>query len=144
VFVCLFVRKETSRRFKVYAFLQTQPPRRNRSKMIAFFLMYTIVTRTIKWILIRFDERFKKRRTAFVMTERLVVVLCDLVKVVRTDVAKEERKIAEDIYVYLLGVCAIDFFVRRKGKNTYAYEYNLSYNLNCHYFIRRQQTPLLE
>lgn len=78
------------------------------------------------------------------MTERLVVVLCDLVKVVRTDVAKEERKIAEDIYVYLLGVCAIDFFVRRKGKNTYAYEYNLSYNLNCHYFIRRQQTPLLE
>ena len=60
------------------------------------------------------------------MTERLVVVLCDLVKVVRTDVAKEERKIAEDIYVYLLGVCAIDFFVRRKGKNTYAYEYNLS------------------
>ena len=46
------------------------------------------------------------------MTERLVVVLCDLVKVVRTDVAKEERKIAEDIYVYLLGVvCAIVFFL---------------------------------
>ena len=35
------------------------------------------------------------------MTERLVlmVVLCDLEKVVRTDAAKEERKIAEDIYV---------------------------------------------
>ena len=32
------------------------------------------------------------------MTERLVlmVVLCDLEKVVRTDAAKEERKIAED------------------------------------------------
>ena len=42
-----------------------------------------------------------RRRTAFVMTERLVlmVVLCDLEKVVRTDAAKEERKIAEDIYV---------------------------------------------
>ena len=41
-----------------------------------------------------------------------MVVLCDLVKVVRTDVAKEERKIAEDIYVYLLGVvCAIVFFL---------------------------------
>ena len=85
--------------------------------MIAFFLMYTIVvTRTTKRILIRFDERFKKRRTAFVMTERLVVVLCDLVKVVRTDVAKEERKIAEDIYVYLLGVCAIVFFEEEKAK----------------------------
>lgn len=82
--------------------------------MIAFFLMYTIVTRTTKRIFIRFDERFKKRRTAFVMTERLVVVLCDLVKVVRTDVAKEERKIAEDIYVYLLGVCAIVFFFKEK------------------------------
>jgi hypothetical protein len=35
------------------------------------------------------------------MTERLVlmVFLCDLEKVVRTDAAKEERKIAEDIYV---------------------------------------------
>ena len=35
------------------------------------------------------------------MTERLVlmVVLCDLEKVVRTDAAKEERKIAEDINV---------------------------------------------
>ena len=105
--------------------------------MIAFFLMYTIVTRTIKWILIRFDERFKKRRTAFVMTERLVVVLCDLVKVVRTDVAKEERKIAEDIYVYLLGVCAIVFFEEEKQKHV------CIYNLNCHLFIRRQQTPLL-
>ena len=28
-----------------------------------------------------------------------MVVLCDLEKVVRTDAAKEERKIAEDIYV---------------------------------------------
>ena len=49
-----------------------------------------------------------RRRTAFVMTERLVlmVVLCDLEKVVRTDAAKEERKIAEDIYV---SVCEQDF-----------------------------------
>ena len=46
-------------------------------------------------------RRRRRRRTAFVMTERLVlmVVLCDLEKVVRTDAAKEERKIAEDIYV---------------------------------------------
>ncbi len=46
-------------------------------------------------------NRRRRRRTAFVMTERLVlmVVLCDLEKVVRTDAAKEERKIAEDIYV---------------------------------------------
>jgi len=45
------------------------------------------------------------------MTERLVVVLCDLVKVVRTDVAKEERKIAEDIYM----VCAIVFLRRNQA-----------------------------
>lgn len=46
-------------------------------------------------------RRRRRRRTAFVMTERLVlmVVLCVLEKVVRTDAAKEERKIAEDIYV---------------------------------------------
>ena len=52
----------------------------------------------------------RRRRTAFVMTERLVlmVVLCDLEKVVRTDAAKEERKIAEDIYV---NVCANKIFV---------------------------------
>jgi hypothetical protein len=44
------------------------------------------------------------------MTERLVlmVVLCDLEKVVRTDAAKEERKIAEDIYV---NVCVNKIFV---------------------------------
>jgi hypothetical protein len=56
------------------------------------------------------------------MTERLVVVLCDLVKVVRTDVAKEERKIAEDIY----GLCDCFFEEEpsvsrthvRKAKNT--------------------------
>jgi hypothetical protein len=76
-----------------------------------------------------------------------VVVLCDLVKVVRTDVAKEERKIAEDIYVYLLGVvCAFVFFLRRKRfleKAKATCNIRRVYNLNCHYFIRRQQTPLL-
>ena len=55
-------------------------------------------------------NRRRRRRTAFVMTERLVlmVVLCDLEKVVRTDAAKEERKIAEDIYV---NVCVNKIFV---------------------------------
>ena len=55
-------------------------------------------------------RRRRRRRTAFVMTERLVlmVVLCDLEKVVRTDAAKEERKIAEDIYV---DVCVNKIFV---------------------------------
>ena len=56
------------------------------------------------------NRRRRRRRTAFVMTERLVlmVVLCDLEKVVRTDAAKEERKIAEDIYV---NVCVNKIFV---------------------------------
>ncbi len=39
------------------------------------------------------------------MTDRLVVVvvLCDLEKVVRTDAAKDERKMAEDIeWVYFV------------------------------------------
>ena len=55
-------------------------------------------------------RRRRRRRTAFVMTERLVlmVVLCDLEKVVRTDAAKEERKIAEDINV---NVCVNKIFV---------------------------------
>ena len=39
-----------------------------------------------------------------------MVVLCDLEKVVRTDAAKEERKIAEDIYV---NVCVNKIFVWR-------------------------------
>ena len=47
------------------------------------------------------------------MTERLVlmVVLCDLEKVVRTDAAKEERKIAEDIYVNVCVNKICDVFV---------------------------------